>query len=105
MKAAAVGPRDGCCCAPALFMVEAPGRPPPSRHPPGSCLARAISLGFPASDCGGTPGALEARAGCAAAGWSSFSSPHFPTLMPNKQPSFAERCRAMFANVDCFHRV
>jgi hypothetical protein len=42
-------------------------------------------------------GALECRAGAAAAGWSSINSQLTNSTMDNNQPSFAERIRALKA--------
>jgi hypothetical protein len=42
-----------------------------------------------------SPALKTARAGCAATGWSSFSSNQTSQPMPNKGLSFAERCAQM----------
>lgn len=58
-------------------------------------LARAIvRVGFPASDTERAVGALACLAGSSRR-LVEISSPSLPYPMPNKQPSFAERCRAL----------
>ena len=58
------------------------------------CEPAAFDLGSPPVTAGARLWRRRARAGCAAAGWSSFSSNHFPTLcLPNSPASATDAAR------------
>jgi hypothetical protein len=67
----------------------------------GSCLAAwghaaPLPIGFPAFDCAGTPGALnQLEPDAQRPAGRAYKPPKLPYPMPQKQPNFAERCRAM----------
>jgi hypothetical protein len=58
-------------------------------------LFAASALGSPPVTAARRLGRCIARAGCAATGSVELYQPSLPYRMPNKQPSFSERCRQM----------